>query len=301
MKIKSRIFYWYAAFVSVYAGLLLIPSPNRTTLRKYHLHATGLRGLDVTIIILEAVIWFAAFYGYSKLYSYSRLIGKNKEGKHVGRIARGLLILSVGLPAASMLSGILSIIANHHGSFTATSTIINNYVGVVFPLLAFIWISMGARGLTDMARTRPRLRWLNVVSLVVIALGSILCCLIVSAHKDLRLTYHMSPELVILTLALPYMYIWFLGLFAVAELHAYSQKVVGVVYRKSWIWLAAGLTSIVFLSILIQYLSTLSTWLTKLSLSAILLLLYALLLLLALAYILLALATKQLMKIEEVR
>jgi hypothetical protein len=140
---------------------------------------------------------------------------------------------------------------------------------------------------------------LNAVGLTVLILGMVFCCLIVLDHTELRQVYHMSPELVMLTLGIPYIYTWFLGLFAVAELFAYSRKVVGVVYRRGWNWLIAGLVSIITVSILIQYLTTLSTWLTSLSLGGILLLLFALLLLLAAAYIVLALGTQKLMKIEE--
>jgi len=101
------------------------------------------------------------------------------------------------------------------------------------------------------------------------------------------------------TFAIPNMYIWFLGLYAIAEIYAYSKQVAGVVYRKAWNRLALGLGSIIVLDITLQYLDTLSAWLNGLRLAGLLLLLYVLLFLLAGGFIVVALGTKDLMKIEE--
>ncbi len=102
-----------------------------------------------------------------------------------------------------------------------------------------------------------------------------------------------------LTLGIPYMYTWFLGLYSASELQAYSQKVAGVVYRKGWNLMIVGVLSFVFLSIILQYLSTLTTWLASLTLYEVLLLLYVLLLLFIAAFIVFALGARKLMKIEE--
>jgi hypothetical protein len=299
VKLKSKIFWWYAALVAAFVAITLLPAPDHTTLTKYHLSATGLRLLDITIILPEAAIWYAAFYGYEKLYIYRKAIGNGVESLSIAKLARGLLFLSIGLPAVNILSGILGLIARHNASFDAASVIITNYANVVFPLIAFLYISLGARRLSNLRKTRPRLIMIHAVVLTTIVLGVVFCSLIAADHRELRLTYHMSPELVMLTLAIPYMYIWFLGLQASSELQAYSKRVVGVFYRKGWNMFTAGLVGIIFTSILLQYLSTLYSWLTSLSLGWLLVLLYVLLFLLSAAYIVMALGAKKLMKIEE--
>ncbi|HSX30316.1 MAG TPA: hypothetical protein VLE99_00150 [Candidatus Saccharimonadales bacterium] len=299
MKLKSKIFYCYAALVIVFTLLTLLPTPDKATLIKYHLSASGLRFLTLTLLIPEFAIWLAAFYGYAALQRYSRLIHSAADGQQIAKLAQGLFMLAIGLPVSAIVSSVLAIIASHHPPFQATSVIINNYFAVVFPLLAFWLIAAGARGLTNFSKNRPPYWLQQAVILATLVLGVGFCCLVVLDHAQLRSTYHMSPELVMLTLGIPYMYIWCLGLMGVAELRTYSQKVGGVVYRKGWRLLIYGIGSIVLLSILIQYLSTLSTWLTSLSLGPVLLLLYVLLLLLTAAYIVVALGTKQLRKIEE--
>jgi len=300
MNLKSKIFYWYIVFVLTFACLALIPTPDKATLSKYHLSPTGLRLLDLTLIIPEAGIWFAAFYGSQKFHRYSQLIKGGKDGPHIAKLSLGLLLLSFGLPIAATLSGALNIVALHQPGFKSASVIISNYIGIIFPLLAFFWISLGARGLGDMSRTRPRFSIANLVVLSVFTLGVVFCCLIVLNHRTLRTTYGLSPQLVMLTVGLPYMYTWLLGLSAIAELRAYTLKLRGVVYRKGWRLLILGLASIILVDILLQYLVTLTSWLTSLSLNGLLLLLYGLLFLLAGAYIVLALGAQRLMKIEEV-
>jgi hypothetical protein len=299
MKIQSKVLYWYIAFVAVFAALTLIPAPNPDTLVKYHLTSLGFRLLDITIIIPEIVIWYAAFYGYDRLRHYSKLIKGGAESRHISKLALGILILAMGLPVTAIISNVLALIAAHHHSFTPTSVIINNYVNLISPLAAFLCISIAARGLSDQARTRPRQRFVNLVILVLITLGVVFCCLIVANHHALRTTYHLSPQLVMLTLAIPYMYIWFLGLQACAELQEYSRHLTGIVYRKGWNLLISGLVAIVFVSIILQYLVTSSSWLLSLGLGSLLLLLYALLLLLGGAYIVVALGANKLTRIEE--
>lgn len=301
MKIyKAPIFYWYVLFVLAYIGLTLLPAPAAETLRRYHLDATGLRSLYITLIVFIAIIWFAAFYGYYKLRAYSRLIKANQDGRQVNTMANGLLVLAIGFPLSSITSNLLELIGRHSAGLTTAAPIVSHYLSAVYLLIAFIFIAMGARGLNDITKLRLSLRTINTLTLTVIILGTVFCFLVARSHHDIHNSYHMSYGLVMLTLGIPYMYTWFLGLFSFAQIQQYGRQLTGIVYRKGWNLLAIGLGSIILLSIVIQYLGTLSTWITGLSLSWILLLLYALLLLLAAAYIVMALGAKRLMKIEEV-
>lgn len=300
MNLKSRIFYWYVAFVLVFICLSLIPAPDKASLIKYHLSAADARLLNLTLLIPEAGLWFAAFYGSQRFQRYGQLIHEGKEAPHISRLSRGLLFLALWLPTSAIISTTLRIIATHHPDLKSATVVIGNYLALVFPLLAFVWISRGARGLSDMSNSRPRFGVVNLVILTAIILGVVFCCLIVLNHRTLRTTYHMSPQLVMLTLGIPYTYMWLLGFYALADLQAYSVKLRGILYRRGWQQLIGGLGSVILTSILLQYLTTLTSWITSLSLNGILLLLYGLLFLLAGAFIVLALGAQKLTKIEEV-
>jgi len=297
---SKKVYYWYGVLVVIYVLLTLLPAPDKITLAKYHLSSTGLRLLDLTILIPSLAMWLAAFYGYRRLHVYSQTIRGAKDGKPTANLAAGLLVLALGLPLSSILSSALALIARNHTGFAPAATIISNYAAVLYPLAAFIYIGMGARQLGELSERRLSYMQANLVALVVIALGVVFCDLIARSHHDISISYHMSYTLVMLTMAIPYMYIWFLGLLAVMELYSYSKRVNGILYRKSWGLLAFGLGSIIVIDIVLQYLSTMSTWLNGLSLSGLLVLLYILLLALAVAFIVVAFGTKRLMKIEEV-
>lgn len=299
MKPRSKLLYSYIIFVVVYCLLTLLPAPDRTTLVKYHLHPTGLRLLDATLLVPIFVMWFAVFYGYGRLHRYSQLIKRERDGKQVVKLANGLLILALGLPLNSIIGNALALYARTHPGFAAPATIISNYIGVAYPLAAFIFINSGTRGLNAFSREHPSFLLGNAVVLADIILGVIFCTLIAHAHHSLQNSYHMSSGLVMLTFAIPYMYMWFLGMYAVAEMYTYSQQLSGVLYRKAWDRLAFGLGTIIILDILLQYLGTLAAWLNSLTLAGVLGLLYVLLLLLAGGFIVVALGTKELMKIEE--
>src|SRR5262249_52931667 len=150
-----------------------------------------------------------------KLQRYSQLIKDSEDGRHIAKLAYGLWVLAIGLPIGAIVSGILTYIAAHHAGFTPASVVISNYLGLIYPLIAFLLISRGAWGLSELSRARPSLRIVHLVVATTILLGVVFCCLIVAGHTELRATYHMSPKLVMLTLGAPYMYIWFLGLFSV--------------------------------------------------------------------------------------
>ncbi|HSX16297.1 MAG TPA: hypothetical protein VLF40_05890 [Candidatus Saccharimonadales bacterium] len=299
MEVRSKLFYWYAALVVAYVALMLLPTPDHATLVKYHLSASGLRLINFAGAIPNAVIWFSAFFAAYKLQRYGQMIKESKEGRHITKLSKGLFLLAIALPTTTILSLTLGLLARHYTGFSDTAVVITNYASLILPSVAFLWLNAGAYGLSVTAKTRLPLPVLNAVLLLSIILGVALCALINVGHAEVRNTYHLAPWVVMLTLAVPFMYIWTLGLLTVAQLREYSLHLKGIVYRKSWRLFIAGLASIILISIIIQYLTALNSWLTSLSLSWLLALLFLLLLLLTAAFIVVALGTQRLTAIEE--
>jgi hypothetical protein len=299
MKIRSKLFCNYLFFLIVYSAFTLLPAPSRVTLTKYHLNVMGLRSIDITIILFLAGIWFAGFYGYSKLRAYNQLIQTSKDGKAITWITRGVLMLVLWLPVPSVTSSILNYISLRHLSLLPAVTIINNYISLIFPLVAFVCISKGARLLSEIARIRLTFKAINLLVIVIVYIGLIDYHLIAST-PDREAVYHMSIWLILTTLAAPYIFMWFTGLPATYELYRYSRKVRGIVYRKSWGLLAFGIGWLIVVSIGLQYLSTVTGRLGNLSIYWLLIIIYSLLLVLCIGFILIATGTRKLRKIEEV-
>jgi len=299
MKLRSRLFYSYILFVIVYAIFLLLPAPSRVTLRQYHVSALGIRIIDATLLVLLALIWFAGFYGYVKIRAYTQLIRGSKDGEQVAKLAKGIFAIVIWLPVSSSLSSILNYIALRHIGFLPAAKIIENYIGLLLPLVGFIYISSGARGLSEIVKQRPSYFATNLLAFLLIYVGLIYAHLVL-VTQDRDTVYHMPIWVVLLTLIAPYIYMWFIGLLAVYEIYLYRRKVKGIVYKRSWGLLSFGLGWLIVITIGLQYLTTLSAHLAHLSIYGILTIIYVLLLLVALGFVFIANGARKLQRIEEV-
>ncbi len=246
-----------------------------------------------------AGIWFAGFYGYAKLQDYARLIRQDKDGQHVSKLTRGVFFLVMWLPVSSVASAILNYIAIKHHGLLAAVKIIENYINLLLPLVGFIFIGIGARGLSELAQHRPTYRSANIMVIALVYIGLIYYRLVATTYHRADV-YHMPIWLILTTIVGPYVYMWFIGMLATYEIYRYRRKVAGVVYRKSWNLLALGLGWLVVMSIGFQYLTTLSARLNGLSLYWLLAIVYSVLLVLAISFVLIALGARKLQKIEEV-
>ena len=299
LKKKSKLFYFYIITLVVYSAFVLIPKPLPATLVQYHVSALGLRLIYVTIILILAGIWYAGFYGFRRMQTYSYLIKGDVDGQQLARFKSGLLILSLWLPITTTLSTILNYFDLKQPGLVPAYTIIENYINLIIPLAGFSYISLGARGLTEIINKRPSYKATNLMFIVLIAASLIYYHLVATTHNRGEV-YHMSIWFIMFSLALPYIYMWSIGLLAAYEIYIYSSKVKGIIYRKSWHLLDIGLSWLILVSIAFQYLSNVFYDLDHLSIYVILLIIYSVLLVLAIGFMLVALGTKKLQKIEEV-
>ncbi|HXR50316.1 MAG TPA: hypothetical protein VN778_04800 [Verrucomicrobiae bacterium] len=291
--------YSYIALLALYAGFRLLPAPSPATLLLYHVSSTELRFIELTIILLSAGIWYAGFYGYDRLDTYTKYIKNDKDGQQVAWLTKGIFVLVMWLPVSSVISSVLQYIAMRHLGLLTAVTIIDNYISLLFPLVGFALIGVGARGLSTLVKRRFTYPAANILVIILIYIGLIYYHLVASTYHRSSI-YHMSVWLILVTLVAPYMYMWYIGLTAAYEIYHYQKKVAGIVYRSSWNLLALGLGWLIVTSIGLQYLTTLSARLTKLSIYWILAIVYTLLIVLSIGFVLIALGAKKLQKIEEV-
>jgi hypothetical protein len=299
VNIRSKLLYCYVILLILYSAFTLLSAPTSATLAQYHLSVDGIRLINVTIIVLVAAIWFVGFYGYTKLRSYSQLIRGGKDAKPIAWLTRGIFVLALWLPVSMTVSSILTYIGLRHAAFMAGSTVINNYISLLIPLLAFILISKGARGLSDLVRQRPSFGAINVLAIILVYIGLIDYHLVAATH-DRTAVYHLSIWLIITTLVAPYIYMWFIGLLSTYEVYRYRIKVQGIVYRQCWTLLTLGLGLLIVTSIGFQYLSTISNRLNHLPIYWLLIIIYVVLTVLSAGFILIAMGTRKLRRIEEV-
>jgi hypothetical protein len=299
MNLKSRAFYAYISFVILYVALTFLTPPNKAVMHQYHLSTTGARFLSSSVVLPLILIWFAAFYGFSKLLRYAEFIKRSKDGKQVAILARGVEYLALWLPISSCVSAILNIWTEHHPGFANASTIISGYVSLVIPFLGFITISVGARNLVDNIRQRPARLTIQVITLL-LALSGVIYCYFAFTGPHIRSIYHLPSWLLVSTIIVPYLFMWFVGMMATSEIALYAHKASGVIYRSGWRLLAAGLGGMIITSVSLQYIVTLTDRLSHLKIGVLMGLIYLLLLAMASSFVLIALGAKKLQRIEEV-
>lgn len=290
----------FIAAVLIYAFLTLIPAPDQEALQRFDVSATTLRLLSLTVVVPMALIWFAAFYGYQTLHRYQKAVAESEDGQRLVMLTKGIFVLALSLPLTTIISSILNLYTRNRPHLEAEATIISNYIELFIPLLAFIYISKGARKLVETTKKRPSQYALNSIVFISMFLGVAYCYLSAVAPGSLYDSYFLTTGFFLFSIALPYMYMWFLGLFAAHELYLYSHKVKGTIYRQAWSTLSKGLATVIIVSIVLQYLTALSAQLEELSLGWLLALVYVLLLLWGASYLLVASGTKKLQMIEEV-
>jgi hypothetical protein len=300
MNIKLLVLWSYVILFLAYAiGTILIP-PEPGLLQRYHITLLHLHVLDSTIIILYGAIWFCALYGFNTLYEYLKIIKKNKDGKALMKITVGIGFLAYWLPVSSNFTLYTSYLVDKNPNLTNLIGALQNYLSLILPLIGFIFISIGARFLCELTKQRIGLRVLNSLMLLLIAIGVTYTHLISTTDNKINAGYHEAIPYVLITFAIPYIYMWGIGILSAYEIHQYRLKAPGVVYRKSWRMLAFGLGSLISITIILQYLITISQKLDRMSFNWILMLVYVLLIVIEIAYVLIAIGVRALKRIEEV-
>lgn len=307
---QKSIFGILAVCVVLYAALTFSIPPDTATLDRYDITATRLRLLSLSIAIPLVAIWWAAFYGFAKCQEYAALIRQSPDGRAFSKLAHGLAVLAIGLPVSSITSAALRYAARLQPELTAAVSIINNYIGIIIALVAFILIGQGAQRLlglgTSLNSRRPALPRQLLLSAAFLVFGSLYAYLVLThtTHQPHiptaeKAIYHLPLWLTMTTIILPYLYIWYTGLMAALYINFYRKNVPGILYKKALRFLAWGIGAVIISSILLQYLTAMEV-ITSLSLASLLIIIYGLLIVISAGYILIALGAKRLKRLEEV-
>jgi len=290
----------FSALSLLYLVLGITLPPNTPTIQTYHLSITEYRVLVLLVCIPLIAVWFATFYGYALLDEYVATIRKTPEGKAYAAIAKGLRYLAWGLPVISIISTLLGGVVHSHTQFANDAFVVVHYLPLVVAMLAFWQIGTGSRALTDIHNVRPSgvaTRWL---------FGSFTCIGVLFTYLTIRTAesvpnpYHLPMWLILLTIIVPYLYAWFMGLYASYEILLYNKRSRGLLYRRALNNVATGIVISIVTSVIFQYTQSDTTRLRRISFSWVFFGIYLLLALYASGFLLIGRGAKQLKKIEEV-
>ncbi len=293
----------FAILIILYIGLSLIPKPDSHALAQYNLSVLHARVLSASIVLPVVAIWLVAMYGFIKFKDYAQLIKASPDGQAFNTMSTGVLFLAIGSPVVSVITSLTTLLVRQHPGWQPTVTIITNYISLLLMALGLYFIGRGAEQLVLLVRKRPNEREQHFLVLLFIILSAFYSYFIITRPINSALEqriYYMPNVLIILTLAIPYLYYWYRGLVGAYYLYHYQKHVKGKIYRGSLSWVAAGIATIIISSILVRLLVTISARISTLSLTPILIIIYVFLILSALGYALIAIGAKRLRRIEDV-
>lgn len=296
--------YYFSFFflVFLYIGLTFFTLPNNTTLHHYHLTPARYHELLIPIVFFIMIIWLTSFYGSIKIKSYASLIRGSADGRAFNIIGNGLIVLTLSSPFMSDLAGIFNLFSRHNDGIHPALTVINNYVGLVLMAASLLLIAAGAEKLSALA-LHKRQPWQEKAWVAIFITFSSLYSYFLIAQPPAanfgQRVYYLPHWLVLISIAIPYLYIWYRGFKGAAEIYYYQKNVRGRLYKSALTYLAIGIGLVVASSILTRVISTASTHLGNLTLSPILIIIYGLLIVMAAGFLLIALGAKRLRQIEE--
>jgi hypothetical protein len=291
----------YVLLAVAYLIITILEPTSKATERLYHINNLQFRELSFTYILPILAIWFIAFYGLKKLHAYSSAIRRSAEGGPFKDICHGVGWLAYGMPLSAIASSVFVGITRKEPGWHSGFIILNNYIGLLIALGAYTYISRGTRALADTNNIHPPLKGVRVMMLLFVTTGVLYTYYSLRNIKPNTINpYHMPVWLILLTIVIPYLYAWFMGLYAAYEVSLFSKHVKGIVYRKALIFLASGIAAAIIASITLQLFTSLSPRLSHLTLDLTLVLIYVLLVIYSIGYILIAIGANKLKKIEDV-
>ncbi len=295
----------FIGFVLLLCCLVVLLPANRDAMSNYDITSSHYHIVLFLVNLPLAAIWFAAFFSYARLRSYARAVANTPEGKGFNALAVGSGWLALGLVIPTIIGLTVSGIAHRHPAFRGTATILTNYLNVLFPLVAFNTIASGSHALTLHQRIWPSLISIRLLMVAFIMLG-VGYSFFTLQHIDLHATnstlnpYFLPVWVVMPTIMVPYLYTWFIGLFAAQELSAVAQHVKGVFYRQSLRLLAVGVSLVVAGSIGQEYIRAITPRVGHLSLNTVLTTIYVTYAVIVAGFILMSLGAYRLKKIEDI-
>lgn len=295
----------YLMFTGLYFLLAIFMPPVNETMVAYHLNPLQYHVLLFVVILPIIPIWFAAFYGYDKLRAYADSIKKTAEGEDFAQLAAGAGWLAYSLPIPAIISIILKTSANYHAGFHPAAIIISNYLNLLLPLIAFSILSNSARALTTHANMRIAIGQAKGMIIAFVTLGVLFCYFTFRHFNLISLNsvdnaYYLPVWLAVMSIIIPYLYAWFIGLLAAYEITLFAKQTRGLIYRQALSYLGYGVAAVIISSIALQYLLSLAPKNSSLSLNYLLAGVYIIQIIAALGYSLIAFGATRLKKIEEV-
>lgn len=291
----------FVALLAIYFILALSLPPDPQVLAKHNISATAAQLLNLTILVPIGLIYLTALYGFIRVKQYTYKVRDTKEGPYFKYISNGLMVLAFSLPINAITGSLASYLKHSSPHLLSDITIFRQYLVLSLAFTAIFFISKGAHGLYSTLKQNAVKKQPYLGLLGAIALASVYTWLIETQriNNPAGQPYYVPDLMVIITIAIPYVFVWCTGIWAAIQMHRYQLGVKGVIYKRAIDYLAKGIAVIILIFILLQFITTLSGLLNRLDLTPLLAVVYLLVALYAVGFGLIARGAKKLKLLEE--
>lgn len=275
----------------------------------FGLSTIQLRLVQVTIILPIVGSWIIGVIGYNQLLRFGNTTPFADQQTAFKRIAVGIMLLV----SSSILPAFLNIIRNRLENTVSDigviTTIISNYMDVFLPLVGLALIFVAIKSLAQSVNA-PKLSFgkLTVAGVLVIALSVLNVWLVftndarqVATTVGGQATYYVSDSIIILTLLIPTIITWCIGIIGVMYSFHYQRFAVGIVFKTAIARFTWGLIFVLVATIMLQLLQSLGgTRLLAIGTEGILGIIYLFIILQTVGYLCIALGSKKFTVVEKI-
>lgn len=296
----------FVVLAGMYIAESVIFGVDKATLHRYDLSQFHATLLALTVTVPYVVVWFIAFLGYDGLHQYADKIKGEKDGLAWSTVCKGLFFLMLWLPLSTIVRALVKHLYMIHPQFTIPLVVIDNYINLSLLIPGFIYTYKGARQLVLLIK-KPALEMSLLVSFVYIA-GAAFYVLL-TLHDParsvptsiVRVSTYFEPDwLIVLSIVIPRLIMWYLGILAVQLIYRYRLRVKGSIYRAALSQLSFGIAGLVLFTIILRSFQSLTEQLDRLGLRTFLLVIYLLLTLIGVSSYYIFLGSSKLQRIEAI-
>jgi len=164
------------------------------------------------------------------------------------------------MPVASILSRFLNYFEGGNASFYKSCVILTNYIELTLPLIAFYLIYSSAKDRKIRKKSNYNLASAKFL-IGVFALAGIFYSYETLKHfsgspVSTSNVYELPTFVFVLTIMLPYLYAWLIGLTTAYDINIYAKYLVGIIYRRALFYISSGLAIVITSFIISQYINT---------------------------------------------
>jgi hypothetical protein len=305
---EMRLYFIAIGILWIIYSLLTLFAPSAQVTQRFGISLAQVNLLRLTVLLPYLFIWVATLFAILQYQKYYKIIAKSPEGRGFKQLNLGLSMLLSQI----IISPFLGLVSNYYPtSFTVqkVTTILRNDVTILLYLIAFyfFWKASKIFISTISLKKRQTKSVYGIILLIIVSLGSSLIWFIThndfrtaSSDPTIRPTYFINDVPIFVTIVIPYLIIWLLGLITLFNLRTLYLNAEGIIYKKAFASVAIGLALIEALIISLQFLTQATTYLREIGLGVILILVYVILLAISAGYLYFAKGAVELTRIEKI-